>query len=88
MSANDVIDLARDALWVLIKVAGPTMMIALMVGLIVSLLQALTQVQEMTLAFVPKILSIFVALIIFMPFMIATITDFMHEIADRIAALH
>jgi flagellar biosynthetic protein FliQ len=83
----DVIDISRDAIWVLIKVAGPVMMVGLAVGLIISLVQAVTQIQEMTLAFVPKILTIFVALLVFMPFMIATLTTFMDEIAQRIASL-
>jgi len=87
MSPADVIDVARESLWVLMKVAGPAMLVALVVGLAVSLLQALTQIQEMTLAFVPKIVSIFVTLIVAMPFMIATMTGFMQEIAGRIAAL-
>ncbi|MCW5730726.1 MAG: flagellar biosynthesis protein FliQ [Alphaproteobacteria bacterium] len=87
MSPAEVIDVTRDALWVLIKVAGPIMMIALGVGLIVSLFQALTQVQEMTLAFVPKIISIFFALLLFLPFMIGSMTTFMQEIAERISAL-
>lgn len=87
MSPADVVDISRDAIWVLIKVAGPIMVIGLVVGLIISLIQALTQVQEMTLAFVPKMLAIFVGLILFMPFMIASMTTFMQQIAARIAAL-
>ena len=87
MGPTDVIDLARDAIWVLIKVAGPVMMVGLLVGLLVSLVQSVTQIQEMTLAFVPKIITIFVALIFFMPYMIATMTTFMDEIAQRIAGL-
>jgi flagellar biosynthetic protein FliQ len=87
MSPADVVDIARDAIWVLIKVAGPIMVIALAVGLVISLAQALTQVQEMTLAFVPKMLAIFVGLILFMPFMITSMTTFMQQIAARIASL-
>lgn len=88
MNASDVVDIGRDALWVLMKMSGPAMLVALIVGLMISLFQALTQVQEMTLAFVPKIISIFITLIIAMPFMISVATDFMREIADRIASLH
>ncbi|SLN76824.1 flagellar biosynthesis protein FliQ [Oceanibacterium hippocampi] len=87
MNEADVIDISREAIWVLLKVAGPVMVIALLVGLAISLIQALTQVQEMTLAFVPKILAIFVSIIVLMPFMIATLTAFMEQIAQRIAAL-
>jgi len=87
MTPVDVIDITRDALWVLIKVAGPVMLVGLVVGVLVSLVQALTQIQEATLTFVPKILAIFAALLVFMPFMIATMISFMNEIAARISAL-
>ena len=65
MTPTDLVDVAREAIWVLLAVASPVMLVALGVGLIVALVQALTQVQEMTLAFVPKILAIFLSLIIF-----------------------
>ena len=68
MDGADVIDVAQDAIWVIIKVAGPVMMVALIVGLIISLFQALTQIQEMTLTFVPKIIAIFISLLLFFPF--------------------
>ena len=87
MTAAEVMDIAREAIWVLIKVAGPIMLIGLVVGVVISLVQALTQVQEMTLTFVPKILAIFVSLVLFMPFMLATMDHFMAQIADRIASL-
>jgi flagellar biosynthetic protein FliQ len=87
MTPADAIDIVRDGIWVLIKVAGPIMIIGLAVGLVISLVQALTQIQEMTLAFVPKILAIFAGLVLFMPFMIATMTTFMQQIASRIANL-
>ena len=83
MSPADVVDVVRDGIWALIKVAGPVMIIGLVVGLV----QALTQIQEMTLTFVPKMLAIFAGLIIFLPFMIATMTGFMQQIASRIANL-
>ena len=59
MNEADVIDVAQDAIWVIIKIAGPVMFVALIVGLVISLFQALTQIQEMTLTFVPKIIAIF-----------------------------
>ena len=58
MTPQLVLDVAREAIWVMIKIGAPTMRVALVVGLAVSLLQALTQVQEATLAFVPKVLAI------------------------------
>ena len=88
MTAVDVVDVARDGIWTLIKVAGPVMLIALVVGLAISLFQALTQIQEMTLTFVPKMLAIFGGLMVFLPFMLATMDTFMKEIAARIASLN
>ncbi|MHA1545505.1 MAG: flagellar biosynthetic protein FliQ, partial [Alphaproteobacteria bacterium] len=62
MTGAEVLDVARDGVITLLKVAGPLMMVALLVGLAVALLQALTQVQEITLVFVPKIVAMFLAL--------------------------
>jgi flagellar biosynthetic protein FliQ len=87
MGPNDVLDVARDAIFVTLKVGAPIMGVALLVGLIVSLLQALTQIQEMTLAFVPKILVIFVSILLFLPFMLSTLTGFAERMADRIVSL-
>ncbi|WP_281017906.1 MULTISPECIES: flagellar biosynthesis protein FliQ [unclassified Minwuia] len=85
MSPVEVVDIGRSAIWVLLKTAAPVMLIALGVGLVVSLFQALTQMQEMTLAFVPKILAIFIALVALAPYMIGELTGFMDQIAQRIA---
>ncbi len=87
MSPVEVIEVAREGLFVLLKVGAPVMMIALVVGLSISLIQALTQVQEMTLAFVPKILVIFTSLIVLLPFMLRTLTTFSERLFDRIVAL-
>jgi flagellar biosynthetic protein FliQ len=84
MEVNDVLTVSRDAMWVTLKLAGPMMIVGLAIGLIVSLFQALTQIQEMTLAFVPKILGIFVVFLLMMPFMVATMSEFMRELASRI----
>ncbi len=65
MDQAEIMDVAYDAVWTLLKVTTPLMLIALGVGLIIALFQALTQIQEMTLTFVPKILVIFVALLVF-----------------------
>jgi flagellar biosynthesis protein FliQ len=69
MTPTETIDFAREAIWVLLEIAAPAMLTALVVGLTIGLLQALTQIQEMTLVFVPKIIAIFVALLIALPFM-------------------
>lgn len=87
MTAVEVVDIMRDGIWVLIKVAGPAMIVSLVIGIAISLFQALTQLQEPTLTFVPKILAIFGTLILTMPFMIGTMIAFMEQIAIRIAGL-
>lgn len=87
MNEVDVMEVGREALWVVIKVAGPIMLAGLLIGLIIALFQALTQIQEMTLTFVPKILVIFISIILFLPFMVTTITQFGHSLFDRIVAL-
>ncbi|WP_428247574.1 flagellar biosynthesis protein FliQ [Ferrovibrio sp.] len=88
MTAVEVTDVMRDAIWVLIKVSGPAMAVSLVIGLAIALFQALTQLQEPTLTFVPKILAIFGTLIISMPFMIGTMVAFMEQLAQRIAGLN
>lgn len=87
MDAADVLDVAREAIYVVLKTGAPIMLIALLVGLAVALFQALTQIQEMTLAFVPKILVIFISLILFIPFMLSSLTTFTERLVDRIVSL-
>lgn len=84
MTGPEVLDVARDAIYTLIVVASPVMLVGLVVGVAISLLQALTQIQEMTLAFVPKILAIFVSLLIALPFMAEKLHAEMLRIASRI----
>lgn len=86
MNGPEVLDLARESIYVLLQVAGPIMLVALGVGLTIALFQALTQVQEMTLVFVPKILSIFIALSISLPFMGQVMGSYMERIVERIVA--
>ncbi len=87
MTPADVIDVATEGIWVLIKIGSPVMIIALLVGLSISLVQALTQIQEMTLSFVPKLMAIFVSLLIFLPFMMTTLVNFAQRLADRMATI-
>ncbi len=86
MSGAEVLDVARDAILTLVFVASPLMLIGLVVGVIISLFQALTQIQEMTLVFVPKILAIFVAMLIALPFMADQLQGHVARIAARIVA--
>jgi flagellar biosynthetic protein FliQ len=83
----EVLDIARDAIFVMLKIGAPVMIIALVIGLAISLVQALTQIQEMTLSFVPKILVMFVSLLLLLPFMVATLSTFTERLADRIVSL-
>lgn len=84
MDVNDVLTVSRDAMWVTLKLAGPMMIVGLVIGLAVSLFQALTQIQEMTLAFVPKIVATFAVFLVMLPFMVATLIGFTRELASRI----
>jgi flagellar biosynthetic protein FliQ len=86
MTGAESIDLARQAIWVLLEISAPAMLTALVVGLGIGLLQALTQIQEMTLVFVPKIIAIFLMLLITLPFAGAAMSGLMTQIAARIAA--
>ncbi|MEA2935632.1 MAG: flagellar biosynthesis protein FliQ [Variibacter sp.] len=86
MTGAEVIDVARDAILTLVLVAGPLMLVGLVVGVVISLLQALTQIQEMTIVFVPKILAIFIAMLIALPFMGDALQGQMSRIAARIVA--
>ena len=84
MTGPEVMDVARDAIWTLILVSSPLMLIGLIVGVVISLFQALTQIQEMTLVFVPKILAIFVAMLVALPFMADVLQGHMARLASRI----
>jgi flagellar biosynthesis protein FliQ len=86
MTGPEVLDVARDAIMTLVLVASPLMLIGLAVGVAISLLQALTQIQEMTLVFVPKILAIFIAMLIALPFMADVLYGHMARLAARITA--
>ncbi len=84
MTGPDAIDLAHETVVVALKLGGPVMLLALAVGLTISFLQALTQIQEMTLTFVPKMVVILLALLALLPFMLQTLTTFTHSLVDRI----
>lgn len=84
MNGGEALDLAREAMWVLVTMAAPAMLVGLTVGVVIGILQALTQIQETTLVFVPKILAVFAALILFMPFMAASMAGLMAIIVQKI----
>ncbi|MDX1975851.1 MAG: flagellar biosynthesis protein FliQ [Rickettsiales bacterium] len=84
MDATQVIDVVREAIYVLIIISAPMMIVALVVGLAIALLQALTQIQEATLTFVPKVLAMLLTLALVLPFMISTLTNFTNKLQDKI----
>ncbi len=87
MNADHVLDIARESIFVMIKIGAPVMVIALVVGVAIALIQALTQMQEMTLSFVPKILAIFVTILLSLPFMTNTLVEFGEGLFRQIALL-
>lgn len=87
MDTQMVVAIGREALSVTLMVAGPMLLFGLIVGLVISVFQAITQINEMTLTFVPKILAIALALLIFMPWMINIATDFTRHMFDIIPTL-
>src|SRR3954454_7306125 len=84
MTGAETLDIARDAIWTIVVVSSPLMVVGLIVGVAVSLIQALTQIQEQTLIFVPKILAIFVTLLLALPFMADALQGHMMRISSRI----
>jgi flagellar biosynthetic protein FliQ len=86
VTGPEVLDVARDAIITIVIVSAPLMLVGLFIGVAISLFQALTQIQEMTLVFVPKILAIFVAMLVALPFMADVLQGHMTRIAARIAA--
>ncbi len=87
MTAADAAALLRGAMWVALKLAGPPLGAALLVGVVVSLFQAVTQINEQTLSFVPKAVVLIVVLAVLFPFMATSLQDFMHMLAGRVAAI-
>ena len=80
-----VIEIGRESLYQILIIGAPIMLVAMVVGILISLFQALTTIQEMTLTFVPKIVAVFVATVVFLPFMMTTLIEFSHGLFDRIA---
>jgi flagellar biosynthetic protein FliQ len=86
MTEADLIDVARETVLTLVIVAAPPLLTGLVVGLAISIIQTVTQIQEMTLTFVPKVLLVFGSLILFFPFMLNTMNEFWRSILDRVIA--
>jgi len=87
LNEAQVLDFAREAILAMLKVATPIMIVGMIVGLAISLFQALTSIQEMTLTFVPKILVVFASLLVLLPYMFDVMKTFMESVADRIVGI-
>ena len=85
ITQGEVLDIARDAIWVIIQVYLPLLLISLVVGLIVSIFQTVTSIQEQTLTFVPKIIAVFLGIILFGSWILNTIVEFMERLWNNIA---
>ena len=87
MTQADVLEISRLTFFVILKAGGPIMAAGLVIGLLIAVFQTLTSIQEMTLTFVPKIIIIFAAVIVFMPFMMTSVLEFSNTLFDMIVGL-
>jgi len=87
MTPESVIDLAQAALRVTLLVAGPMLLAGMLVGLVISIVQAATQINEMTMTFVPKIVAVMLVLVLSLPWIISQMTAFTMSIFNRIASM-
>ncbi|MCF8564768.1 flagellar biosynthesis protein FliQ [Alicyclobacillus tolerans] len=84
MNANFIMGLGAQVMWVIVKISAPMLGLGLAAGLIISIFQATTQIQEQTLAFIPKVAAVIAALMIFGPWMLITILDFTQKILGNL----
>ena len=87
MDTQFIVELARNSIYTTLLVSSPMLILALIVGLSISILQSITQIQEMTLTFIPKIIAVAIALIIFLPWMITTVVSFASQLLSIIPTL-
>ena len=87
MTPQMVVEIGREAITVTLLIAGPMLLCALVVGVIISIFQAITQIQEMTLTYVPKIIAVCAVLLLFMPWLITKATDFTRHMIEMIPSL-
>jgi flagellar biosynthetic protein FliQ len=88
MTPGEVLQIGQEALWIILKIGVPMMLAALIIGLLVSFVQALTQIQEMTLSFVPKIIGMFLILVMLLPYFGSTLQSFTLQLFDKIVGVH
>ncbi|TWT04455.1 MULTISPECIES: flagellar biosynthesis protein FliQ [unclassified Planococcus (in: firmicutes)] len=84
MTPDMVIKLAEQSIFTIILISAPMLLIALAVGLLVSVFQAMTQIQEQTLAFIPKILAVFISLVVFGPWMLTLLLDYTRNLFQQL----
>lgn len=87
MTPGEVLQIGQEALWIILKIGVPMMLVALGIGLVVSFIQALTQIQEMTLSFVPKIIGMFIVMVILLPYFGSVLNTFTLQIFDKIVGV-
>lgn len=87
MSFGDAISIGREAIFVALIAAAPVLILSMVVGLVISIFQAVTQIQEPTLAFIPKIVISALAILFFGPFILAVLTDFMSRVFSSIPTM-
>lgn len=83
MSTNDVVDIAKQALWIIIKASSPMLVVSLIIGLIVSIFQTVTSIQDQTLSFVPKIIAVFLTLMICGSWLLTTLQDYIIDLFHK-----
>lgn len=86
MTNEEIVETAQQAMLICMQVSAPVLLVGLVVGVAIALLQALTQIQEITLVFVPKIMAIFLSMFIFLPWMLTILVNFMEDLAVRMIA--
>lgn len=87
MDGTSVLDLLRESTLVMMKMAGPVLLVTLAIGFVISLIQAMTQIQEATLSFIPKLLGVFFTLLFFLPYIFNSLSTFTEKIFDQITKL-
>ncbi len=87
MSSDLVVQMAREALFMVMLISAPMLGLGMLVGILVSVFQATTQIQEQTLAFIPKIVAVFVSILIFGPWMLRLLTDYVRELFVNLPSL-
>lgn len=87
LDETSVIELCRDSVIVMLKLSGPFMVVTMVLGLVISLVQAITHIQEQTLTFVPKMIVVFGMTILLLPFMLSILTTFTNELMGRISGV-